>query len=109
DSRGVDWLVFDVTPRADDRRNYDRRQEDGTRVPDEEDRRAEGRRVTVGGPPRLTRGWLCFEREGERRRLQPVPDRWDRLSDAELEKLLDTARVAPLRTGASESAANRRP
>jgi hypothetical protein len=45
----------------------------------------------------LTKGWLCFEREGERRRLQPIPERWAALDDAGLEKLLEVANVAPVR------------
>ena len=100
DSTGTEWFVFDVTPRADDRRSYDRRREEAEdgKSRELEDRRGEGRRVTVGQrPPRLTQGWLCFERDGERRRLQPIPEGWMTLPDSELEKLLLAARVAPLR------------
>lgn len=96
DSSGVEWFVFDVMPRADERRNYDRRRDSTEQPPD--DRRAEDRRVTVGQrPPRLTKGWLCFERDGERRRLQPIPDRWSSLDDVELEKLVASASIAPVR------------
>jgi hypothetical protein len=97
DSKGTEWFVFDVTPRADERRSYDRRRDGKAQEPD--DRRSEDRRVAVGGqrPPRLTKGWLCFEREGERRRLQPIPDGWTGLTDAELEKLVESASVAPVR------------
>lgn len=112
DSTGTDWSVFDVTPRSDDRRSYDRRR-DGAEtgpVPEAEDRRSDSRRVTVGQrPPRLTQGWLCFEREGERRRLQPVPENWTALSDPDLEKLLATARVAPIRKRVNTRPAHRRP
>jgi hypothetical protein len=103
DSRGFEWFVFDVTPRADDRRSYDRRRGDATSDQEASDRRADDRRVTVGGqrPPRLTKGWLCFERDGERRRLQPIPGRWTTLSDPELERLLESANVAPVRKRAS--------
>lgn len=100
DSAGTDWLVFDVTPRADDRRKYDRRLDEAASavVDHAKDRRGEGRRVTVGQrPPRLTQGWLCFEHGDERRRLQPIPENWMRMSDAELDQLLATARVAPTR------------
>jgi hypothetical protein len=99
DSTGTEWFAFDVTPRADDRRSYDRRRSEPEtgKVVESQDRRGNDRRVTVGGqhPPRLTQGWLCFEREGERRRLQPVPENWTSLSDSDLEKLLASARVAP--------------
>lgn len=100
DSTGTEWFVFDVTPRADERRSYDRRREEAEpgRADDAEDRRGDSRRVTVGQrPPRLTQGWLCFEREGERRRLQPIPENWRSLPDSELEKLLAAAPIAPLR------------
>ena len=101
DSTGTEWFVFDVTPRADDRRSDERRRSEAEagNVADSGDRRADSRRVTLGGqrPPRLTLGWLCFECEGERRRLQPIPENWARLSDSDLEKLLAAARVAPFR------------
>jgi hypothetical protein len=101
DSAGNDWFVFDVTPRAEERRNYDRRRDEtaaSASQDDVEDRRGEGRRVTVGQrPPRLTHGWLCFERAEERRRYQPIPESWMRMSDAELDQLLGAARPAPHR------------
>lgn len=98
DAAGTEWTVYDVNPRADERRSHDRRDHSGdaeTTV----DRRAEDRRATVGGvrPVRLTRGWLCFESKGERRRLQPIPENWHLQSDAELAGLLGQARVAPRR------------
>jgi hypothetical protein len=98
DAAGVEWTVYDVHPRADERRVQQRRESSGD-VEGSADRRGEDRRATVGAirPPRLTRGWLCFETKGERRRLQPIPDRWHLLSDAELPSLLQQARVAPQR------------
>jgi hypothetical protein len=38
-------------------------------------------------------GWLCFESLAERRRLAGYPEDWDKLPDAELCDLLDTAAV----------------
>ena len=98
DAAGTEWTVYDVNPRADERRSHDRRDTLG----DSEatgDRRTEDRRATVGGvrPVRLTRGWLCFESSRERRRLQPIPERWHLLPDAELAGLLGQARIAPRR------------
>ena len=86
DSRGDEWLVFDVTPRLEDRR------------------------LTVGSPhpPRLTKAWLCFERGLERRRLQPIPENWLSLPDAELENLLGLARTAPTRSASTDDAPVRR-
>ena len=111
DSTGTEWLVFDVTPRAVERRSFDRRREeaDAGKAGVADERRGDNRRVTVGDhPPRLTQGWLCFEREGERRRLQPVPEKWTMLPDSELEKLLMRAQVAPLRKRVDASAASKR-
>jgi hypothetical protein len=111
DSTGTDWFVFDVTPRADERRNYDRRKDEAEskKVDEVEERRIDSRRVTVGQrPPRLTQGWLCFEREGERRRLQPIPDSWWTLPDPELEKLLAAAQIAPFRKRIEARAAPKR-
>jgi hypothetical protein len=36
-------------------------------------------------------GWLAFESNDEKRRLTPIPDGWDRLSDRELQNLLEAA------------------
>jgi hypothetical protein len=106
DSAGTEWLVFDVMPRLDERRVHDRR--GSVEIAADADRREDDRRVTVGAhPPRLTKGWLCFERPGERRRLQPIPRNWDALNDAGLQKLLASARVAPTR-GTGDSASVRR-
>ena len=35
-------------------------------------------------PDGLADGWLCFQREGQKRRLAPVPDAWDQRSDQDL-------------------------
>ena len=95
DPSGAEWTAFDVVPRAEERRAENRRE--GVAVEEVEERRTDDRRVTVGGtrPVRLTQGWLCFEKEGERRRLQPIPQYWHLLPDTELAKLIETARLAP--------------
>lgn len=41
--------------------------------------------------PGLEGGWLCFEAEQEKRRLNPIPDAWDQLADPELQRLLEQA------------------
>lgn len=38
-------------------------------------------------------GWLCFECDNQRRRLARFPREWDKLPDAELLKLLQSAQV----------------
>ena len=37
-------------------------------------------------------GWLTFESLNEKRRLIPIPSRWDELSQAELRGLCDKAK-----------------
>jgi hypothetical protein len=36
------------------------------------------------GVPQMAAGWLCFESEGEKRRLAPVPENWDNADEREL-------------------------
>jgi hypothetical protein len=94
DSDGNEWQAFDVVPRSDERRNYDRRNSaDPEAEPDQ--RHDADRRLTVGGSGNLLRGaqgWLVFERESERRRLSPIPQNWSRASDAELDAYRREAR-----------------
>lgn len=102
DSLGHEWQAFDVVPREDERRRFDRRSSstesiesvDGT--DDSDDRREGDRRLTIGGRVHLQSGagagWLVFENESERRRLAPIPENWPTASDAELEAYLSEAR-----------------
>jgi hypothetical protein len=58
-------------------------------------------------------GWLAFEPEGggEKRRLSPIPARWETATDAELERMLDRADPVLSEAGSSarsESAARDR-
>ncbi len=44
-------------------------------------------------------GWLCFDSGPEKRRLSPIPENWQALSDAELERLAARAeRARPRRS-----------
>jgi hypothetical protein len=43
-------------------------------------------------------GWLCFESQQERRRLARFPDDWDKMTDADLCKLLTKAAVVQARS-----------
>jgi hypothetical protein len=85
DSDGNEWQAFDVVPPNDERRLGERRLAMSDTATD---RRDSERRMTVGTFARLAamdRGWLCFERGTERRRLSPIPEDWRRCTDAELE------------------------
>jgi hypothetical protein len=102
DSTGREWEAYDVVPRAEERRHYDRRRLDDPKAEAEEegsDERRDGdRRLTVGGSEHITAkaGWLCFESHDERRRLTPIPDDWTRCDEAKLETYLREARPARL-------------
>jgi hypothetical protein len=97
DSEGNEWQAFDVVPRVDERRNYDRRVSE--REEDEVEERRDGdRRLTVGGSDAIIgqQGWLCFERGDQRRRLSPIPANWTRATDAELDAYRQAARPVRL-------------
>ena len=95
DSAGHEWQAYDVVPRRDERRQYDRR---ASAKLVSGDRRSDDRRITVGRFPALTPtlvdGWLCFEHGSECRRLSPIPADWRRCSEGTLERYCQTARPA---------------
>ena len=102
DTTGVEWQVFDVVPRANERRHYDRRgSDDADESPDE--RRDTDRRIAIGATTMFQKavfgGWLCFECEGERRRLAPIPENWRHCAARDLEKYCRAARI--VRTAAA--------
>ena len=114
DERGVQWTVWAVDPMWADRRSGHQRRvmnlDEEERAEFERlglDRRHEGdRRRGLGdsGPrvrisPNLAGGWLAFESRDERRRLSPIPERWEDASETELAALCARAGVAPLRRG----------
>ena len=110
DSSGKEWQAFDVIPRLEERRNYDRRNtSDANDAAD--DRRDADRRLTVGGTAAIAgaQGWLCFESGKQRRRLSPIPANWLGASDEELEAYCRTARrVRRMTIGAEHLADERR-
>lgn len=97
DSNGQKWEAYDVVPRIEERRRYDRRSGE-VKVDPSDERRDTDRRVTVGRSQHITSkaGWLCFESQDERRRLTPIPADWARCDDAQLETYLREARPARL-------------
>ena len=100
DTAGRRWEVWLVTPSAAERRKVDRRvtphgsstyvgDADRRRTPDR--RRAPFRR-TVTVASEYSSGWLCFESEGEKRRLAPVPQDWDQAGPDRLSTWLQAAK-----------------
>ena len=72
DARGVRWDVFAVHPEAHQSLN-----------------------VTLQGT--YQQGWLCFNAGPDTRRLSPIPDGWQTLSEDALVRMVERAEPAPQR------------
>src|SRR4051812_15170552 len=83
DESGRLWDVWDVRPTSVERRvNADRRQA----LRETTDRR-QRREMRLVVPSELREGWLAFHTMGERRRVSPIPNGWEFLTDRELSRL----------------------
>jgi hypothetical protein len=47
--------------------------------------------VLIQTSPQMSQGWLCFESDGDKRRMAQPPENWAALTDAELLELLSGA------------------
>ena len=100
DSTGKRWEVWLVTPAAAERRKADRRATpSGTegyagnserRLTPERRRSPFLRSVAVASE--FSDGWLCFESDGEKKRLAPVPVGWQDAGPDRLSSWLQAAR-----------------
>ena len=98
DRDGSYWQVWDSQPsraerrlRGSDRRNHKPFPWNGTERRVGPDRRTtEQRRITLSAG--YGAGWLTFESLDEKRRLVPIPQGWEDISQAELRALCDKAR-----------------
>ena len=108
DNDGAYWQVWDSLPVKFERRvlSEDRRRAksfawQGTDRRSGVDRRTTSqRRITLSEG--YGRGWLTFESLAEKRRLVPIPNRWEELSNAELRALCEQAkRIAKTDGGTS--------
>ena len=105
DSKGIEWNVWDVMPQWTERRSGEERRRgdddpsidppvlERRRVPDRRGGTTEGSRIRI--PEGLSRGWLAFESDHDKRRFAPIPMAWEELSDGELEALCRQATQAP--------------
>jgi hypothetical protein len=89
DADGVVWQVWDVHPQLAERRRAARRVSPPRLGDGAEDHRTGAdrrRRHEVRVPVRegYERGWLAFDSVTGSRRLAPIPDGWDALSEASL-------------------------
>ncbi|HEX9248484.1 MAG TPA: hypothetical protein VF856_03245 [Gemmatimonadaceae bacterium] len=83
DSSGKRWEVWLVTPASAERRRADRRRAGGVadstgfserRHTPERRKNPFHRKMEVASE--YSEGWLCFEGDGDKRRLAPVPEGW---------------------------------
>jgi hypothetical protein len=84
DVHGNMWIVWEVYPRLVERRLL-RERRVSTRTS------SDRRHMPVGRPtlPRqILGGWLAFQSMHERRRVLPVPDKWEQFGDRELRATL---------------------
>lgn len=98
-AEGVLWQVWNVVPGRRDtterRIGYDRRSPEPIfRYAGPERReKSDRRRPALLLSRQLATGWLAFECPTEKRRLAPIPQRWETFPDAELERLCLSAQV----------------
>jgi len=97
DRDGAYWQVWDSQPTKVERRGPgDRRRPQLLPWRGSERRTGGDRRVTTQRRITLSEGygsgWLTFESLSEKRRLIPIPSRWEELSQAELRALCERAK-----------------
>jgi hypothetical protein len=86
------WTVWNVMPKFSPvRSGGDRRLE--ARAVHWERRVSRSDRRGAEPAPEWLKGWLCFQTVTEKRRLAPVPDRWEVCSTDELEEYRAKAAV----------------
>ena len=85
DGKGKEWDVWEVVPTAVERRIA----VSAPRPAAVERRKVKETRVVV--PDALQKGWLAFQCGRERRRLSPIPNDWEEMTNAELIELLNQA------------------
>jgi len=91
------WLdVWDTRPTIIDRRDGRERRMGGRPFGDRR-QKAEPR---VSVEPEFQKGWLAFQSGVEWRRLAPIPDSWEALSDSDLLGLLQRAGTSEAKRGA---------
>ncbi|MDB4870821.1 MAG: hypothetical protein JWL97_1825 [Gemmatimonadales bacterium] len=105
--------MWQVHPAAAERRFSARRVANEERVDAAERRNGLDRREEKisRGPiaAEFTYGWLCFETAGEKRRLAPVPEGWDRADDETIEQWCCVAKPVVRRPSGVSRGIEKRP
>ena len=85
DTLGRNWNVWSVVPERAERRRHDEMEHVIER------RRRSNKEFRVPLGEQWIDGWLAFETKGEKRRLAPIPDDWERATDEQLFRMLERA------------------
>jgi hypothetical protein len=113
DQQGKTWDVWQVHPAASERRFSERRVREEERVDAAERRtgheRREGQLSRTPVAAEFVYGWLCFETVGEKRRLAPVPEGWDRADDETIEQWCCVAKPVVRRPSGSSRGVEKHP
>lgn len=110
DADGMEWEAWDVVPRRDERRTAERRAASGGGDPSFDRRRGMERRLLgTRRAPELEAGWLCFQADGVKRRLWPIPADWPRCDDARLLAYRDEANPVRRTSGRPQPGGRRTP
>jgi hypothetical protein len=86
DENGVRWKVWEVRPSNAERR----RQRDAYAGPERRQRDDPNR---LRFKSELVSGWLAVQSGRERRRIAPIPDDWEELSEVELGRMCSAAPI----------------
>lgn len=89
DEHGTPWKAWAVIPGSAERRGTAERRVDAR---EENDRRVRTE-LRIHMDEDVAHGWLAFERDGENRRLRPIPLGWEDLSDPDLAVLCRSAEM----------------
>jgi len=109
DRDGSYWQVWDSQPTRVERRvsSHDRRRPRYLAWGGVERRTGTDRRVTAQRRITLSEGygagWLTFESLNEKRRLIPIPSRWEDMTQAELRALCERAKRIARTDGAASA------
>ncbi len=91
DANGTHWQAWEVIPSSAERRRSGERRFGGRARRD----RRQRQELRIRMDDAITRGWLVFESEREKRRLLPIPPGWDQGTDDDLRALCEAATAAP--------------
>ena len=114
DKQGKRWDVWQVHPSQAERR-FSQRRVNKSDLTDTAERRSGTERRESEAPQHkksdphhrplvaaeFAYGWLCFETEGEKRRLAPVPEGWERADDETIEQWCCVAKTVTRRPSGS--------